>query len=137
MADRERAKEESLRWEQEMQERMDAMQVHMESLMKLVETSMRKEASKPKELSVKLVPLTENDDIESYLVMFECIMEAHKIEDKSGTVLGSQSHRQGAASLCCLASGGGSQVQGNTRNSREHCLHATILTRRQETVQVR
>ena len=85
MADRERAKEESLRWEQEMQERMDAMQVHMESLMKLVETLMRKEASKPKELSVKLVPLTENDDIESYLVMFECIMEAHKIEDKSGT----------------------------------------------------
>ena len=46
-----------------MQERIDAMQAHMESQMKLVETSMRKDASKPKELSVKLVPLMENDDI--------------------------------------------------------------------------
>ena len=44
VAERKRAKEESLRREQEMQERMDAIQAHMESLMKLVETSMRKEA---------------------------------------------------------------------------------------------
>ena len=31
-------------------------------------------------LSVKLVPLGENDDIEAYLVTFERIMAAHKVK---------------------------------------------------------
>ena len=85
LAERERAKEDSLRREKEMQEKMNSMQTRMESLMKLVETSSKKEVSPPKELSVKLVPLTEKDDIESYLVMFERIMEAHKIDIKRWT----------------------------------------------------
>ena len=49
----------------------------MESLMKLVEDS---RVAKPAgELHVKLVPLTDKDDIEAYLVTFERIMEAHKV----------------------------------------------------------
>ena len=41
-------------------------------------------ASKPSQdlMGVKLVPLTEKDDIEAYLVTFERIMGAHKV-DKS------------------------------------------------------
>ena len=49
--------------------------------MKVVQTIVKTEA-KPaiKELSVKLVPLSEKDEIEVYLVTFERIMEAHKIK---------------------------------------------------------
>ncbi|XP_011404865.1 PREDICTED: uncharacterized protein LOC105313269 [Amphimedon queenslandica] len=81
VAERERSKEDSLCLEKE---KMDAMQTHMESLIKLVEASTKKEASPPRELSVKLMPLSEKDDIESYLT-FDRIMEAHKIKEKRRT----------------------------------------------------
>jgi predicted aspartyl protease len=63
-----------------MKERMDAMQAHVEALTKVVEAKSKEESSKVNELgSIKLVPLSEKDDIEAYLVTFERIMEAHKV----------------------------------------------------------
>ena len=52
--------------------------------MKLVEESRTAHPHKSAQdlLSVKLVPLTEKDDIETYLVTFEQIMVAHK-KDKT------------------------------------------------------
>ena len=63
----------------------------MDKSMKVVETTAKTEA-KPavKELSVKLVPSSEKDDIEAYLVMFERIMEAHKIKDNWSQYLAPQ-----------------------------------------------
>ena len=49
--------------------------------MKVVKDSSTKPGAKPEELSgVKLVPLSESDDIEAYLVMFKRIMTAYKVE---------------------------------------------------------
>ena len=54
----------------------------MQTLMKLVKESRTAHPHKSSQnmLSVKLVPLTEKDDIEVYLVTFERIMVAHKID---------------------------------------------------------
>ena len=68
--------EERQRRERETEERMKLMQGHIEGLMKMVEGS-KSVAAQP---AVKLVPLKTDDDIESYLVTFERIMGAHKIE---------------------------------------------------------
>ena len=59
--------------EREVKLQMEAMQAHMERLMKVVEDSKATSAAKTVgELSgVKLVPLSEKDDIEAYLVTFE------------------------------------------------------------------
>ena len=67
--------------EREVKLQMEAMQAHMERLVKVVEDSKATSAAKTVgELSgVKLVPLSEKDDIEAYLVTFERIMEAHKV----------------------------------------------------------
>ena len=80
-AERTKREEERKAREKEMQTQMDDMRAQMDKLMKVVETTAKTEA-KPavKELSVKLVPLSEKDDIEAYLVTFERIMEAHKIK---------------------------------------------------------
>ena len=57
------------------------MQTHMAALMKLVEDSQKAKVVSPKrELSVKLVPLSDKDDIEAYLVTFEHVMTAQKME---------------------------------------------------------
>ena len=53
-------------------------------------------------LSVKLVPLTEKDDIEVYLVTFEWIMVAHKI-DKTRWPHHSASQLTGRAQLAFAA----------------------------------
>ena len=54
----------------------------MDKLMKVVETTAKTESNPAvKELSVKLVPLSEKDDIKAYLVTFKRIMEAYKIKD--------------------------------------------------------
>ena len=76
-----REEERKLR-EREMQLQMDDMRVQMEKLMKVVADSKATPVTKIKgELSgVKLVPLSERDDIEAYLVTFERVMEAHKVE---------------------------------------------------------
>ena len=60
---------------------MEVMQAHTERLMKVEEDSKATSAAKTiGELSgVKLVLLSEKDDIEAYLVTFERIMEAHKV----------------------------------------------------------
>lgn len=56
------------------------MQAHVEALMKIVEAKNKEEGPKGNELgSIKLVLLSEKDNIEAYLVMFERIMEAHKV----------------------------------------------------------
>ena len=73
--------EERIEREKEMKERMDAMQTHMERLMIIVETKTIDEGRKTTDLrGVKLVPVSEKDDIEAYHVTFERIMEAHKID---------------------------------------------------------
>ena len=76
-AERAKHEEERKAREREVQLQMDEMRSQMEELMKVVEA---KESKPAKELSMKLVPLTERDDIEAYLVTFERIMEAHKVE---------------------------------------------------------
>lgn len=80
-AERTKREEERQAREKEMQAQMDDMRAQMDRLMKVVETTAKTEARPAaKELSVKLVPLSEKDDIETYLVTFERIMEAHNIK---------------------------------------------------------
>lgn len=80
-AERAKREEERTAREREVKEQMDMMTAHMERLMKMVEDQRAGSAAKSgAELSVKLVPLTEKDDIESYLVTFERIMAAHKVD---------------------------------------------------------
>jgi hypothetical protein len=78
--ERTKREEERKACEREMQGQMDEMRGQMEKLMKVVETIAKAEAKPVKELSVKLVALTEKDDIEAYLVTFERIMAAHKVK---------------------------------------------------------
>ena len=70
--------------EREVKTQMEAMQMHLEKLMKMVEDSKAPTAVKAvSELSaVNLVHLSEQDDIEAYQVTFKCIMQAHKIEGR-------------------------------------------------------
>ncbi len=58
---------------------MDAMREHMESLMQVVKESQASDAHNSP--NVKLVQLTEKDNVEAYLVTFERIMGAHKIAE--------------------------------------------------------
>ena len=79
--ERTRMEEERQRREREMGQQMEELQGHLESLMKVVADSRKPEVvSHKRELSVKLVPLTEKEDIEAYLVTFERIMAAHQVE---------------------------------------------------------
>jgi len=52
----------------------------MQALMD-VATSKEKPPPNRSSLEVKLVPLSTKDDIEAYLVTFECVMLAHEIPD--------------------------------------------------------
>ena len=65
------------------------MQMQVETLMKLVSESHKTKAPSTASLGngpqVKLVPLTAQDDIESYLVTFERIMEAYKVPKEQWT----------------------------------------------------
>lgn len=65
--------------EKDAEKRIQDMQAQMEVLMKLVSDSHKVETPLGNVPPVKLVPLTEQDDIESYLVTFERIMDAYKI----------------------------------------------------------
>ena len=65
--------------EKDAEKRIQDMQAQMEVLMKLVSDSHKVETPFGNVPQVKLVPLTERDDIESYLVTFERIMDAYKI----------------------------------------------------------
>ena len=70
-----------MRRERDEREKVEEMRVQMDRLMKIVEEQKSASASKgTTELSVKLVALTALDDIESYLVTFERIMTAHKVD---------------------------------------------------------
>ena len=76
--------------ERESQKRLDQMQAYMDNLVKLVEGT-AKQHSRGSEITVKLVPLNEKDDVEAYLVTFERIMAAHNIsEDRWSHYLTSQ-----------------------------------------------
>ena len=79
--ERARLEEERQIRERENRRQMETMQTHMAALMKLVEDSQKAKVVSPKrELSVKLVPLSDKDDIEAYLVTFERVMTAQKVE---------------------------------------------------------
>ena len=65
--------------EREVQTQMATMQQHMESLLRVVSDTTARPSSVNRPVDVKLVPLTEKDDIEAYLVTFERIMAAHEI----------------------------------------------------------
>ena len=81
-AERANREEERKTREREVQAQMDEMRSQMEKLMKVVADSKATPVPTVKgELSgVKLVPLSEKDDIEAYLVTFERVMEAHKVD---------------------------------------------------------
>ena len=80
--ERTRMEAERQRRERETGKQMEELRGHLETLMKVVADSRLKTegVSRKQELSVKLVPLTEKDDIEAYLVTFERIMAAHQVE---------------------------------------------------------
>ena len=64
-------------WREERKE----MQEHMQTMVEMMTSGEMSSKAKPSAgLSVKLIPLGENDDIEAYLVTFERIMAAHKVE---------------------------------------------------------
>eukprot|EP00731_Ephydatia_muelleri_P004053 Em0002g229a len=80
--ERARLEEERQIRERENRKQMETMQTHMAALMKLVEDSQKAKVVSPKrELSVKLVPLSDKDDIEAYLITFERVMTAQKVEE--------------------------------------------------------
>ena len=70
-------------WERAAEKRIEAMQAQTKALMTLVRDSHKAEPPTTKMLAgvpqVKLVQLTEQDDIEAYLVTFEWIMQAYEI----------------------------------------------------------
>ena len=80
--ERTRMEAERQRRERESGKQMAELRGHLKSLMKVVADSHRKPegVSHKQELSVRLVPLTEKDDIEAYLVTFVRIMAAHQVE---------------------------------------------------------
>ena len=67
------------RREREVQTQMATMQQHMESLLQVVSDTTARPSPVNRPVDVKLVPLSEKDDIEAYLVTFERIMAAHEI----------------------------------------------------------
>ena len=77
-AERRRRDEEREARERESQKRLEQMQAYMDNLAKLVEGTAVQRSRGP-EITVKLVPLNEKDDVEAYLVTFERIMAAHNI----------------------------------------------------------
>ena len=82
---REREFEEHRKWCEEEQgkdhERHDEeTRVYLKLIVKLAETQ-KADSTKHAGLSVKLVPLVAEDDIEAYLVTFECILTAHGIDE--------------------------------------------------------
>ena len=92
---RRRERELAAEWEareREVSQQMETMRRQMESLMDLVKES-KKEGIEVKpgsrifshNLQVKLVALSEKDDIEAYLVTFERIMEAYKVPKSEWT----------------------------------------------------
>ena len=69
---------ERTRREREVERTMETMQSHIDNLMSMIKA--QPVAKSGAELSVKLVALKDDDDIESYLITFERIMAAHKVE---------------------------------------------------------
>ena len=68
--ERVRLEEERQIRERENRRQMETMQTHKAALMKLVEDSQKAKVVSPKrELSVKLVPLSDKDDIEAYATL--------------------------------------------------------------------
>ena len=65
--------------EREVQMQMTTMQQHMESLLCVVSDTTARTSPVHRHVDVKLVPLSEKNDIEAYLVTFERIMAAHEI----------------------------------------------------------
>ena len=74
-AERDRLENERQTRERETREQMEAMHAHMEKLVSMMEKT--QSGKSVRELSVKLVPFSEKEDIEAYLVTFERIMTAH------------------------------------------------------------
>ena len=80
-AERNEVQESRERQEEEWRAEQREMQEHMQTIMEMMRTSGKTSKAKPSAgISVKLVPLAENDDVEAYLVTFERIMAAHKVE---------------------------------------------------------
>ena len=61
---------------------MDMMKKQMESLVQIIRGAQTTSSRMSGGLEVKLVPLKEKDDIETYLMTFERIMGAHQIEEE-------------------------------------------------------
>ena len=76
-AEQSKREEERVARERELNERMDAMKAHLGMLIKLLKAEAKEEPKMTELSGVKLVPLSEKDNIEAYLVTFEQTMEAH------------------------------------------------------------
>ena len=99
------------------------MHAYMDNLAKLLEGTAVQRSQGP-EITVKLVPLNEKDDVEAYLVTFRRIMEAHNIlEDRWPHYLTSQ--LMGKAQLLFLL-----QIVGITRKLKRQFSSGMGLTRK-------
>ena len=67
------------RCEREVQMPMATMQQHMESLLRVVSDTTARPSPVNRHVDMKLVPLSEKDDIEACLMTFKRIMAAHEI----------------------------------------------------------
>ena len=65
--------------EREVQTQMATMQQHTKSLLRVVSDTTARPSPVNRPVDVKLVPLSEKDDIEVYLMTFERIMADHEI----------------------------------------------------------
>lgn len=97
--------EECAAQDREVKMQMEAIQANMKRLMKVVEESKSTSAIKSEISSVKLVPLSEKDDIEAYLVTFERIMKAYKVEEDRWAhyLTPKLTCREGSAGFHCIA----------------------------------
>ena len=99
---------------------METMQAHIDNLMSMIKA--QPVAKSGVELSVKLVALKDDDDIESYLVTFERIMAAHKVEKERwlhylAPQLAGKAHAIGISRF------------GNNGGGTIHAIKEAILTR--------
>ena len=120
--ERARYEEERIARQKEAEVQMSFMKEQMERLMKVVEGSTGgAQSTAGTKLNVKLVPLTEKDDIEAYLVTFERIMEGQKIgKDSWSHYLAPQLTGRAQLAFAALPS---------TDASNYDTLKAAILTR--------
>ena len=92
------------RREREVQTQMTTMQQHMESLLRVVSDTTARTSPVNRYVDVKLVPLSEKNDIEGYLVTFKRIMVRSSRDHKGPVAVSSSAaiNWKSSASICSI-----------------------------------